>query len=389
MTTQADRIVNVADARRRARRILPAALFDYIDGGSDDEHTMARNERAFRDLMIRPTMGRAVTAPTLTTSVLGHPIALPVLLAPCGMIQLVHPDGAVGVARAAANAGTIAVLSKIALCPPAEVAAHVSSPRWYQINAAGGPEAVRRLVATAADAGFQGLVVTLDGPPPGHHERDLRHGVVPPARFTPALMSRLIAQTLRRPHWATTMALAACRQAATIRAASEVLASGSLQTSARFSWRDVEWLRQQWTGLLLVKGVLTGPDAATARDCGADAVIVSNHGGRALDGVPATLDVLTEVVAAAGSSTEVLLDGGVRRAGDVVKALCLGARAVLIGRPFVYGLAACGQPGVERILEVFRAELVRTLTLMGCPTLADLGPHWLQPARPAVERLLV
>lgn len=178
------------------------------------------------------------------------------------------------------------------------------------------------------------------------------------------------------------MTVAARRQSATIKDATRVLSSPGLRTSARFTWSDIEWIRSEWAGSLLVKGVLTGADAVAAREVGADAVVVSNHGGRALDGAPSTLSVLPEIVDAVGTTTEVLIDGGIRRAGCVVKALSLGARAVFIGRPWVYGLAAAGQPGVERILEIFRAELVRTLKLMGCPDVSALNPDWLQPMRP-------
>jgi L-lactate dehydrogenase (cytochrome) len=387
-STRAARIINVADARRSARRTLPRVLFDYIEGGADDETTVAENESAFRDLAIRPRMGVDPGEPGISTTVLGTPLALPVLLAPCGMVQLAHPDGAVGVARAASAAGTVAVLSKIALCSPEEVARRSPGPNWFQVNSAGGRDEVKRLMARAADAGFESLVVTLDGPPPGNHERDVRHGVVPPVRVGPRFAARLTGQILARPRWTSTMLPAVRRQKSTIEDATRVLSSGGLQRSARFTWSDIEWMRAEWPGSLLVKGVLTGADAVAAREAGADAVIVSNHGGRALDGAPATMRALPEVVAAVGETTEVLLDGGVRRASCVVKALCLGARAVLIGRPYVYGLACAGQPGVERILDIFRAELTRTMKLMGCPDLSALGPGWLQPTRPCPGDLL-
>jgi L-lactate dehydrogenase (cytochrome) len=386
--TRVTRIVNVADAQRRARRTLPRALFDYIEGGADDETTLAENERAFQEVALRPRMGVDVGEPGIATTVLGSPLALPVLLAPCGMVQLAHPDGAVGVARAASAAGTVAVLSKIALCSPEEVARRSPGPNWFQVNSAGGRDEVKHLMARAADAGFTGLVVTLDGPPPGNHERDVRHGMVPPVQVTPRFAARLATQIATRPRWLGAMTVAARRQTATIKDATRVLSSGGLRTSARFTWSDIEWIRSEWPGSLLVKGVLTGADAVAGRDAGADAVIVSNHGGRALDGAPSTLSVLPEIVDAVGTSTEVLIDGGIRRAGCVVKALSLGARAVFIGRPWVYGLACAGQPGVERIIEIFRAELVRTLKLMGCPDVSELNPNWLQPMRPGQVQLL-
>jgi L-lactate dehydrogenase (cytochrome) len=381
-STRAARILTVADARARARRVLPRVLFDYVEGGAEDETTLAENERVFRDLALRPRMGVDVGEPSVATTVLGTPLELPVLLAPAGMVQLMHPDGAVGVARAASTAGTIAILSKTAMCSPEEVAARSPGHNWYQLVSAGGRDEVKRLISRAAEAGFTGLVVTLDGPPPGNRMGELRHGVAPPVRLTPRLVARIVAQIGARPRWTAAMIVAARRQVSAITGASKVISSGELHTSARFTWSDIEWMKGEWPGSLLVKGVLTGSDAVAARNAGADAIIVSNHGGRALDGAPATMTVLPEVVAAVGPGTEVLLDGGVRRASDVAKALCLGARAVLIGRPFLYGLAFAGQPGVERIIEIFRVELVRTMKLMGCATLPALDADRLQPMRP-------
>lgn len=376
--TRANRILTISDARLRTSRILPRALYDYIEGGTEDETTLAENESAFRSLMLRPRMGVDVE-PNLATTVLGTPLAIPVLLAPTGMVQIVHPDGAVGVARAAAAAGTIAVLSRTAMCPPEEVARRSPGPHWFQITSTGGREVVKGLIARAADAGFTGLVVTLDGPPPGNREAELRHGVVPPIRITTGLVARFGAQVLARPRWTLRMLAVARMQKAAISGTMRTLSSGAMRKSARFTWADIEWLKREWPGSLLVKGVLSGPDAIAARNAGADAIIVSNHGGRALDGVPATIAVLPEIVAAVGKSTEVLMDGGIRRASSVAKALCLGARAVLIGRPFLYGLAYAGQAGVERILEIFRAELVRTMKLLGCADVATLDGRWLQP----------
>jgi L-lactate dehydrogenase (cytochrome) len=376
--TRASRILTVADARRRADRLLPRALVDYIESGSEDERTLAENERAFGDLALRPRMGVDVE-PSLATTVLGTPLAMPLLLAPAGMVQLIHPDGAVGVARAAAAAGTIAVLSRTALCPPDEVARRSPGPHWFQVTSTGGRAVVKSLIGRAADAGFTGLVVTLDGPPPGNREAELRHGVVPPVRLTAGLVARLVAQAVARPRWTASMLATALELKTTISSTTRTLSSTAMRTSARFTWADIEWLKREWPSSLLVKGVLTGADAIAARNAGADAIIVSNHGGRALDGVPATITVLPEIVAAVGKSTEVLVDGGIRRASSVAKALCLGARAVLIGRPFLYGLACAGQSGVERILEIFRAELVRTMKLLGCPDVAELDGRWLQP----------
>ena len=375
---RANPILTLSDAHRHAGRILPRALFDYIEAGTDDETTLTDNERAYQSIQLRPRMGVDVT-PNLATTVLGVPLQMPILLAPAGMVQLVHPDGAAGVARAAAAAGTIAVLSRTALCTPHDVARQSTGPRWYQITSTGGRGVVKELIARAADAGFTGLVVTLDGPPPGNREADLRNGVVPPVKITPALIARFAFQALARPRWTTRMILAARSQVAALSGTMKTLSSGAMRVSSRFTWADIEWLKREWRGSLLVKGVLTGEDAILAREAGADAIIVSNHGGRALDGVPATIDVLPEIVAAVGRSTDVLVDGGIRRASSVAKALCLGARAVLLGRPFLYGLAYGGQAGVEGVLDLFRGELVRTMKLLGCDDVSELDGRWLYP----------
>jgi L-lactate dehydrogenase (cytochrome) len=378
---RAAQIVNIRDAKQRARRSLPRVLYDYIEGGADDELTVTENEHAFRTLKLRPRMGIDVGEPHLSTTVVGSHLALPVLLAPCGFVQTVHPDGAVGVARAASAAGTIAILSRLALCTPQEVARRSGGIRWFQVNSTGGRDEVKRLLDMAAAADFTGLVITLDAQPPGNHERDVRHGVSSPIRVTPRLVGRLGSQILARPRWTLNMLPAGVRA---LHGRRSMISFKALTTTdppkwPRFTWSDIEWLREQWSGYVIVKGLLTAADAIAARDAGADAIIVSNHGGRQLDGVPATISVLPEIVAATGDSTEIMIDGGIRRGTDVIKALSLGARAVLIGRPFVYGLAAAGQPGVERILDIFKVEIVRTLKLIGCPGLTELDATWLQP----------
>ena len=275
---RATQILSVGDAQRRAQKSLPGVLYDYIEGGADDELAVSENERAFRAWKILPRMGIDVGKPSLTTSVLGSQLDLPVMLAPCGFIQLVHSDGAVGVARAANAYGTIAILSRIALCPPEEVTRRSGGPHWFQVNSIGGREEVARLMDRAAMAGFTGLVVTLDGPPPGNHERDLRHGVVPPVRVTPRLLARAGAQIIARPRWAASMVPAGAhalrRRMSAIERASKVLMATNLHGGRRFDWSDIEWIKTRWPGHVIVKGILTPADAIAARDAGADAVVV-------------------------------------------------------------------------------------------------------------------
>jgi L-lactate dehydrogenase (cytochrome) len=395
----ATRIHNVADARRLARRTLPRAVFDYIDGGAEDEVTMGENERAFREIAFRPRMAVKVGRPRLDTTVLGTPVELPVLLAPCGLVELVHPDGALGAARAAKRAGTVSVLSTVAGTPP-EALAGEPGPRWFQLYAA-ERDVADQLMGRAAATGFEGLVVTIDTPALGKRERDVRNGVAEPLRLDARSAIRLGPQFLAHPGWSLRMLRGGTRlfprapgspvttpgtdvPAADGPGGTPVGAATSagavVMLASPFTRDDIAWIRSRWSGPLLVKGVLSGDDAVLAADAGADAVVVSNHGGRQLEGAPATMRVLPEVVDAAGDRLEILVDGGVRRGGDVIKALAIGARAVLVGRPYLYALAAAGEAGVERMLDIFRTEMIRTLSLLGCPGVSDLDPSWLQRA---------
>jgi L-lactate dehydrogenase (cytochrome) len=393
----AARIHNIADARRLARRTLPRAVFDYIDGGAEDEVTMGENERAFREIAFRPRMAVKVGRPRLDTTVLGTPVELPVLLAPCGLVQLMHPDGALGAARAAKRAGTVSVLSAVA-GTPLEALASEPGPRWFQLYAA-ERDTAEQLMGRAAAAGFENLVVTVDTPTLGNRERDVRNGVAESPRIDARSALRLGPQILAHPGWSLRMFRSGTRLFArapgspvtTSRTVAQTTdgsggrpvgaassAGAVVMLASPFTWDDIAWIRSRWSGPLLVKGVLSGDDAVLAAEAGADAVVVSNHGGRQLEGAPATMRVLPEVVAAAGDRLEVLVDGGVRRGGDVIKALAIGARAVLVGRPYLYALAAAGEAGVERMLDIFSSEMSRTLSLLGCPAVSDLDRSWLQ-----------
>jgi len=391
----ADRIHNVESARRIARRSLPRAVFDYIDGGAEDEVTMGENVGAFREISFRPRMGVKVGRPELATTVLGTPVSLPVLLAPCGLVSLMHPDSARGAARAAKRAGTVSVLSTVAGVAPEDLAPE-PGPRWFQLYAT-GRDVAEQLMGRAEAAGFEGLVVTIDTPALGKRDRDLRNGVDGALHLDVHTALRLGPQILARPAWGLRMlragvSLSQRAPGAPVTAAADrgapdgapVGAASSASTVAMlaspFTWDDVAWIRGRWKGPLLVKGVLSGEDALLAAEAGADAVVVSNHGGRQLEGAPATVRVLPEVVDAAGDRLEVLMDGGVRRGGDVVKALAIGARAVLVGRPYLYALAAAGQEGVTRMLHIFETEMRRTLSLLGCPGVGALDRSWLRQA---------
>jgi L-lactate dehydrogenase (cytochrome) len=393
-----DRIVNVADARAAARRTLPRVVFDYIDGAADDEVTMRQNTAAFEEVSFRPRMAVADLSPDLATTALGTPVSMPVLLAPCGLVRAMHPDAGPGVARAAASRGVLSVLSTVAGSPVGPVAAAAPGRVWFQLYSAGGRPVAEKLCEQAASAGVSVLVVTLDTPALGNRERDLHNGVATPLRIDAHNALQLGPQVLARPGWAYRMArdgISLVRRSggSGVRAGADVGAglgrageSGGRplsMTASPFSWDDVEWLRKLWKGPLVVKGLMSGEDARRAVGCGADGIVVSNHGGRQLDGAPATFRVLPEVasaLASEGGSTELFLDGGVRRGTHVVKALALGARAVFVGRPYLWGLAVGGQRGVERVLDIYEAELRRTMVLLGCRSVGDLGPDWLQPA---------
>jgi L-lactate dehydrogenase (cytochrome) len=368
-------VINIDDLRREARRRLPRMVFDYIDGGADREVTLRENCRAFEQVYLRPRSAVATPAVDLATAVLGQRIELPILLAPVGSSRLFYPRGEERAARAAGRAGTIYTLSTLSGCRLEDVKAATTGPAWYQLYLVGGRDVALTTIARAKAAGYRALVVTIDTPVAGLRERDVRNGVK-------ELLARnlssvpYLGQMLVRPRWL----VAYLGDGGLMRFPNIVLPDGpmayadvgaALEQSA-VSWDDFRWIREAWQGPIVAKGVHTAADARQAVASGADAVVVSNHGARQLDGVAPTLRVLPEVVKAVGARVEVLLDGGIRRGSDVVKALCLGARAVLIGRAYAYGLGAAGEAGVARALEILRADLVRTMKLLGCASLANL-----------------
>ena len=377
------RLRTVEDARELARRRLPGVVFDYVDGAAETEHTMRANRDAFESVGFVPNMavpGAPVT-PALATTVLGAAISLPVILAPVGFTRAMAPGGDVAGATAAKAARTIFTMSTMSGHTLEDVAAAADGNGWFQLYGLGGRVGSEQLVRRARAAGFTALVVTVDTPIPGNRERDLHHGVSLPLRFTKETARRFAPQALRRPRWLYDFARDGFSMDLPLSIG--LGAPGAPMTSdeafinwvvSPITWDDFGWLREAFDGPVIAKGVLSAADARRAVDVGCAAVVVSNHGGRQLDGVAASLDALGDVVAEVGGEVEVLLDGGVRRGSDVAKALCLGARAVLIGRPWAYGLGAAGEPGVERVLQILRAELDRTLRLLGVASIEDLGP---------------
>jgi L-lactate dehydrogenase (cytochrome) len=376
------RVVNIADLRVLAKRRLPRAAFDYIDGGADAEVTLRENCRAYEDVVLRPRSAVVTKGAELGTTVLGQKFALPFLLAPVGSCRMFYPRGEAVAARAAGKAGTGYVLSTLSGTRLEEVKEASSGTCWYQVYLCGGRDVALAAIARAKAAGFSALVVTVDTPVAGMREKDLRNGVKELLGGNPLEAFPFVWQFLAKPRWLASF----LADGGLMKFPNVVLPDGPMpyaDVGAALSqsvvcWDDLRWLREAWKGPIVVKGVHTADDARRAMDAGADALVVSNHGGRQLDGVAATFRVLPEVVQAVNGTVEVLLDGGIRRGSDVVKALCLGARAVLVGRAYAYGLGAGGEAGVARAIEILRADIVRTLKLLGCPSVAELDGSYVK-----------
>jgi L-lactate dehydrogenase (cytochrome) len=370
------------DVRRLARRRLPRGVFEFVDGGAGAEVTVAENRAAFARRAFDPRWLTDVAERETATTVLGQRVSLPLLLAPAGLARLAHPDGGeLDAARAAEAAGTVFCVSIASSYSLEEIRAVSNGPLWLQLYLWKGDEVIAGLVERAQAAGYGALVLTIDVPVVGNRERDLRNGVglPPPVRLD------TVVDALRHPAWAR----------AYVRTPPITMANlggvvpdgvGSIAayvdrelTDQRATWERVGLLRRQWDGPLVVKGVLSVRDALEAVRQGADAVYISNHGGRQLDSSPATLDVLPEIAAAVGGRAEILVDGGVRRGEDIVKARALGARACLAGRPWFLALGAGGRPLLEQWLAVVQRDVDRTLALIGVPRIDDVGAEVLRP----------
>ena len=370
---------SIADLRRLAKRRLPRAVFDYADGAAEDEVTARRNEAAFEDYDLLPRVLRDVSSVDLSTTVLGTPVSMPVLLAPTGMTRLFHHDGETAAARAAHRAGVVYTLSSLSTVSIEDLAAASDGPRWFQIYVWKDRGLVREFFDRCRAAGYDALMLTVDMPVLGQRERDLRNGMTTPPSLT--LGSALDAAL--HPSWwwnfLTKPRIGFANVAGKGDAGHGDLTALWTYINTQFdpsvTWRDLEWMIGEWNGAFAVKGVLDAEDAARAASLGARGIVVSNHGGRQLDHSPASLDALPAVVEAVAGRAEVILDGGIRRGADVAKALALGARACAIGRAYLYGIGAGGEQGVDRALELLRAELRRALALLGCPSVTALGPE--------------
>jgi len=382
-TLSSSEVVNIEDLRRIAHDRLPKSVFDYLDGGAEGEITLAENCRAFRDVTFRPRGAVAVSDCGMKTQVVGLEISFPAMLAPVGYSRLMHPGGEVAAAQEAGKAGTGYILSTISGHKMEDVRAASPGPVFYQLYLMGGRAAAEGALDRARRAGFNALVITVDTPVAGLRERDPRNGMKELLGTSPFAKIPYLPEIVARPGWLISFLLdGGVPKLENVvvpgQGPMELVDVGAALSKATVTWEDLRWIRELWSGPIIVKGLLTGDDALRAIDEGAAAVVVSNHGGRQLDSVSATLRALPEVVAAVKGRIEVLMDGGVRRGSDIVKALCLGARAVLVGRAYAYGLAAAGPAGVARAIDILRSDVERTLRLLGCASVADLNRTYIE-----------
>jgi len=376
------RVVNIEDLRRIAKSRCPKAVFDYLDGGADAEITLAENCRAYHDIIFRPRSAVAFPDCDLSTTVLGHKISFPAILAPVGYSRMMHPGGEVVASRAAGEAGTGYILSTISGHKLENVRAATKTFAWYQLYLMGGREAAEGSLDRAKRAGFSALVITVDTPVAGMRERDPRNGMKELLEGSVFAKLPYLPNILAHPRWLADFLLdGGLPKLENVvipgKGPMELVDVGAALAAAAVKWEDLRWIREIWSGPIVVKGILTADDGRRAIDCGAAAVVVSNHGARQLDSVSATIKALPEVIAAVGNQIEVLMDGGIRRGSDIVKAVCLGARAVLCGRAYAYGLAAAGEPGVTRAIEILKADVERTVRLLGCHSVGELDSSYI------------
>jgi L-lactate dehydrogenase (cytochrome)/(S)-mandelate dehydrogenase len=374
------RAYNIAALRALARAALPRAVFDFADGGAEDEATLRRNEAAFAEISFLPMPLNGPATRDLGIDLFGRRLDLPVLIGPTGLGGLFWPDGERAAARAAAAAGTAYCLSHGSVCTLEQLAQTGAAPRWMQVFVYRDRGFTRELTARAQAAGYDALVLTTDNQILGNRERDIRNGFAIPPRFGPrdlALMATKLPWLLRMRGELPRLTFGNYVRPGANESIGTLAGRMSQLLDPAMSWADVDAVRRQWNGPLLLKGILHPAEAAEALARGVDGLIVSNHGGRQLDGAAASLDALPGVLEAVAGRIPVLLDGGVRRGADVVRALCLGASACLIGRPQLWGVAVAGQAGVAHVLDIFRREIDRAMGLCGAARIADLGPHLL------------
>lgn len=381
-----ERAVNIEDIRLLARKRVPRPIFDYVDGGAENEVTLRDNRRSWDEIFFRPHNAVYTPQPDLRTNVMGFDLAMPVLLGPIGFTRLLNSQGERAVAEAARAEGIGYLMSSFSGYPCEQVAAAGQDPLWYQLYLAGGRSVTEATLQRVWSAGFKVLAITIDTNSPGMRERDLHNG-------SPALMSGNIGamlpylpSILSKPRWL--VQFLADRDAMFFPNI-QIPGSGPLPASdvkrmlagATITWQDLEWIRRAWPGPIIAKGVITGDDARRALDYGCVGVVVSNHGGRQLDTSYPTARALPEVVRAIDGQGVILMDGGIRRGSDILKAICMGAHAVLLGRAYAYGLLAEGREGVARSVAILKADLLRTMALLGCASLKELDSSFIDVPR--------
>ncbi len=378
--------LTIEDLRRMAKRRVPKMFYDYADSGAWTESTYRDNEAAFARIRLRQRVARNIDHRSLASTMLGHEVTMPVALAPVGMTGMQHADGEILAARAAQAFGVPFTLSTMSICSIEDVAAATEKPFWYQLYVMRDRGFVEDMIARAKAAKCSALVLTLDLQILGQRHKDLRNGLSAP----PKPSAKVIADLLTKPGWVMAMAKTKRRSFGNIVGhAPGVTSMSSLvdwthkQFDPSLDWKSVDWIRERWDGPLILKGINDVDDARTAASTGASAIVVSNHGGRQLDGAAASVDMLAPIVDAVGDRIEVHFDGGIRSGQDVLKALALGAKGTFIGRAFVYGLGAMGETGVTRALEIIARELDVTMALCGETDVRDLGRHNLLAMPPA------
>ena len=373
------RAANIEDLRRMARRRLPNFSFEYVEGGAEDEATLRRNRGVFEKIAWLPRALVGAGPADLSTGILGRRANLPIIVAPTGFNGLLWRQGDIALARAAAEAGIPFTLSTASNCAVARLAAAVPGNLWYQLYAYKDQSVVDRLIDRVGEAGCEVLVVTADAPVLGAREWDQRNYRAPMKLSLPSILD-----VLCHPRWLAQVMLPS--GAPTFENLTEFLPPGKYsaligakysfsQINSRLSWHDVERIRGRWAGKLVVKGLLCVEDARRSVEVGADGIVLSNHGGRQLDGAVSAVELLPAVAAEVGERLTVMVDGGFRRGGDVLKAIALGAHAVMIGRAALYGLAAAGEAGASHALGMLRTEMERVMLLLGCGSIAELGRH--------------
>lgn len=380
---------NLVDFRAGAKRRLPAPLFDYIDGGADDEWSLISNTKAFERYQLLPSYLRDISKVDLSIKLLGVEMSMPVFCSPTGMNRLFHHGKELAVARAAARAGVMYTLSTLSTTSLEDIGGSTPGPKMFQIYILKDRELTKEFVQRCKSAGYDALCLTVDTPLAGNRERDKRMGMIMPPKLTLSSLGSFVAH----PTWAARFLINPDFRLANVMHRVDAIGGGSMglidyvnsQFDRTVTWDDAAWLIEQWGGPFAIKGLLTAEDAKRAVDIGASAIMISNHGGRQLDSAPAPINCVAPMRDAVGDAIELIVDGGVRRGTHVLKALALGANACSFGRPYLYGLAAYGEAGVDRVLQLMREELERSIALMGCSSVGQLGLQNVMSAEPGFE----